>query len=212
MYLVGYENTNGQDIGVTPVTPLPVTNSSMSFTSDRELIITETEREKNVRASYVLSGIQATTWAVLVDLSNIVTWPHKATGRIDISAISMQLDKSSNSVGLMQLGVVTRVDATNGDVTTFGAIRFENSTENFIVRDVNLAPSQIKCDVVAGVTPHIISNSKILNDTGIQSDVAIPSASGSNVIPAVGDIVIKYTHTSGGVWTGGMGILYHGET
>lgn len=184
---------------------------ALQFTDAGELWVTETERENNVRASYALTGIQASAWAVLVDLSDDVNWPHDGTARIHISLINAQIDKAANSVGLMQLGVVTRVDATNGDVTMIASMRFENDNTlgDHMARDVNVAPSQIKCDVVDGATPKMISNVRVLNDTGLQTDTAIPSARGVNVAPAVGDIVIRFVHTSGGAWTGAVGVLYH---
>lgn len=179
-----------------------------TLSNDGEVWVTETERENNVRASYAQSGIAASSWAVLVDLSDTATWPHEFTGAIHVSNISLQVDKSANSVGLIQLGVVKRISATNGDVTMFSSLRFENGT-NDLVRDVNVSPSQIKCDVVEGVTPKMISNISILNDTGLQTDLAIQSASGATVFPAVGDIVMRIVHTSGGAWTAAAGILYH---
>ena len=184
----------------------PIPNPTLS--NGGEVWVTETERENNVRASYAQSGIAASAWAVLVDLSDTTTWPHDFTGSIHVSHISLQVDKAANSVGLIQLGVVKRISATDGDVTMFSSLRFENGT-NDLVRDVNVAPSQIKCDVVGGVTPKMVSNISVLNDTGLQTDLAIQSASGSTVFPAVGDIVMRIVHTSGGPWTAAAGILYH---
>lgn len=181
------------------------------ITADGEMMVTESEREKNVRAGYSLSGINANAWAVLADLSDTTNWPHDDTGRIDISQISMQVDKSSNSVGILQVGVVLRVSATDGDFLPIAGIRFENGTAAAnLVRDISYSPSQVKCGVVSGNCPNILANgSKVLANTGLQNDVAIPSARGQNVIPAVGDIVARFVHTGGGVWTGGVGIMYH---
>ena len=121
----------------------------------------------------------------------------------------MQVDRSNNSIGFMQIGVVTRVSATNGDFAPIAGIRFENTASTSIIRDINYSPSQVKCGVVAGVTTRITATGKVTNDTGLQTDVTIPTAAGTNVAPAVGDIVIRYVHTSGGAWTGGVGVLYH---
>lgn len=186
--------------------------AGFSFSTDQELYISETERERNVRAHYRLSGVQASAWALLVDLSDTVNWPHDDTGRIDISLINAMVDRSANSVGQMQLGVITRLSATNGDVTVIAALAFENNSETHIARDINLSPSQVKCGVDGdGNTPYMVTNARVLNDTGLQNDTAIASAIGTNVIPAVGDIVLRFLHTSGGVWTGSCGVLYHAE-
>lgn len=192
-----------------PFTIVSAAGKGAAISNDGEIWITETERENNVRAAFALNGIAASSWAILVDLSDNVNWPHEATGAVHVSVISSQVDKAANSVGLMQLGVVTRVDGTSGDVKTFAALRFQNGGSDNIIRDINVSPSQIKCDVVAGVTTKLISNATILNDTGLQTDLAIPTAFGSNAAPGVGDLVIRYTHTSGSAWTGAFAVLYH---
>lgn len=179
------------------------------YSDDGELWTTNTERENNVRASFVQTGIQASSWAILIDLSDTVNFPHDETGAAHVSLISLQVDRGNTSVGLVQVGVVTRVDGINGDVTSFAAVRFENGSPTNVIRDINFAPSQVKCGVVAGATTHMVSNSKLLNDTGLQTDIAIPTATGGTAFPAVGDVVVKYTHTSGSAWTGGVGVLYH---
>lgn len=187
------------------------TGTDLAITDDGEVWTTATERERNVRASYALTGIQASAWAILVDLSNDTVWPHTGTNAIHISLINAQIDKAPRSVGLMQLGVVTRVDGTDGDVMMIASMRFENdnTTGAHLARDVNVSPSLIRCDVVDGAPISMISNVRVLNDTGLQTDVAIPTASGVNAAPGVGDIVIRYVHTSGGAWTGAVGVLYH---
>ena len=79
----------------------------------------------NVQVSYSKSDISATSWAVLIDLSDTVNWPHEPGNGIDISYMSLQVDKPANALGRFQVGVVTRVNATNGDVSVFRGIIFD---------------------------------------------------------------------------------------
>lgn len=165
-----------------------------------------------VRANFSRSNITSTSWAVLVDLSNDSgNFPVTGTGAIDVTTLSAQVDLGSNSVGLAQYGVITRVDGTSGDVQLLGALRFEHGTASNITRDVNYLPTQIRTRVVGGKTPYIVG-SQILNDTGLQTDVALDSPIGAaSVFPAVGDIVVHFVHTSGAAWSGSLSILYYGE-
>lgn len=164
----------------------------------------------NVQVSYSKSDIAATSWAVLIDLSDTVNWPHEPGVGIDISYMSLQVDKAINTLGRFQIGVVTRVDATNGDVSVFRGIIFDKDDgAGRIDRTENFSPSQIRCEVSGGTTPNFLTSNRVLNDTGIQSDVALDSPLGTaTVIPAVGDVVIRLLHTSGGSWNAAVSCLY----
>lgn len=183
-------------------------------TTDGEILVTETERERNKLSRYSLSSVGSTKYVVLVDLSDITNWPHTSTGRIDISFIGVTVDRAANSVGSVRIGVVTRVDATNGDLSYFFEVNFTNAADTFISRSENYAPSQIKCGVSAGgVTTAIVGNDKLTNSTAIQTDVALDSFRGATTVsPAVGDIIGEFTYTSGTAYGATMRILYHSET
>lgn len=185
-----------------------------SSSSDNELLTTVTERERNVFTAYSPGAITSdgTTWACLVDLSDTDNWRHDRTGRIDISIINLSIDKSTNCTGSVSIGVITRVDATNGDVTFFAGASFTNSSDNRIVVERNYAPSQLKCGVSGGVTTRIATSAKTANDTGIQTDVPLASFLGAGTVtPAVGDIVIRFVKTAGTTMSPACQLFYHGE-
>lgn len=165
----------------------------------------------NVQVSYSKSDISATSWAVLIDLSDTVNWPHLPGNGIDFSYMSLQVDKPANALGRLQVGVVTRVNATNGDVSVFRGIIFDKDDgAGRIDRTENFSPSQIRTEVVSGLTPNLLTSTRILNDTGIQTDIALDSPTGTaNVFPAIGDIVVRFLHTSGGAWNAAISALYH---
>ena len=163
----------------------------------------------NVYSNYEIQGVAATSWAVLVDLSDSTNYPHEAGSSLNISLIDMEVDRATNSVGQMDLGIVTRVDGTNGDVTLINSVEFTAGDEAYITHSTNFSPSVVRCAVVAGATPYIAYNTKVLNNTGIQSDVALASFQGAGTVtPAVGDLVVRFLHTSGAAWNGSVEIMY----
>lgn len=62
-----------------------------------------------------VQNIQAQTAFMLIDLSDIVNWPHTDTGYITIEYIIIEIDPDANFVGEVKLGFLSNVDATNGD-------------------------------------------------------------------------------------------------
>lgn len=196
MSLAEYLSRLGAD-GPTPVTladGLPV----------------KTPEFENVQVSYSLSDIAATSWMLLIDLSDTTNWPHEPGLGIDVSYMSLQVDKAANSLGRLQVGVVTRIDGINGDVSVFRGIIFDKDDgAGRIDRTENFAPSQIRTEVVAGQTPSLLTSNRVLSETALNTGLAIPSTTGANVIPAVGDIVVRFLHTSGGAWNAAISVLYH---
>lgn len=178
-----------------------------------DLYTTNVEAAENVRATLVRSAISASAWGVIIDLSDTTNWPHNATGQVIISLTSLIVDKASSTQGSMAFYLATRVGTTDGDATLLSGVGFSQAEVDSIERDVNYSPSQLRCLVQGGLTPHIITNGRIVNDTGIRSDLALDSPLGAGtVIPQVGDILVRYTHTAGGAWTGGTSLMYRGAS
>lgn len=186
--------------------------NAAKISSEGEVATTNSEKERNVFAAYGQSNIQATTYAILVDLSDTTHWKHDQTGRIDLSYISMQVDRAANSVGTLYVGIVTRVDATNGDISYIRTLQFQNNSETHLLRTDNFSPSQYKLGVVGGSFNSGIITNKESNISAVNTVTALNSPLGTaTVIPAVGDMIIKYEHTSGSGWRGAAAVLYHGQ-
>lgn len=179
------------------------------MSSDNEIIVTETEREKNYYVGVSVSDIAATGHAMLIDLSDTSTYPHDDTGRIDFSALYLQVDRDSTAMGRVRVGVITRVGATNADVVYFGGIMFSKSDAQHIERDRNFAPSQIKTGVSGGDATRIAAP-KVTNISGINTATPLLDAFGASKTPAVGDIVFSYERTAG-VFNASAAGFYHGE-
>lgn len=184
-----------------PFSPWKSTTSMPLFAADSKL---------DYRAVYGKLNITSNSWAVLVDLDNH-SYPHKLYNYADIAMASFVVDKANNSTGSVQMGLVTRIDNVSADVTVFNGMRFSSATgDNSLYRDIKYSPSVLRCRVEGGQTPFIVSNIVILNDVTLRTDTLTPSSLGVDVFPAVGDVVLKFTHTSGGAWAGAGACMYHG--
>ncbi len=180
-----------------------------SASDDNELLTTVTERERNVFVAYAKQNVAANGYAVLVDLSDTTNFPHSRVGRIDLSATYFQVDKQQNATGAVRLGVITRVNGTDADVTFVQGVRFDKSNERHINRDRNYAPSQLKLGVEAGSANRALG----VNETGItaiNTGLTLDSPAGA-VTPAVGDVVIGWEQGTAN-FDFAVSAFYHGET
>lgn len=187
------------------------TNTRVAVTEDGELMVAQTPQERNVAIGFSKDDVSATSWALLIDLSDTANFPHDSTGRIDVSNIFMQVDRDNTSTGRVQLGVITRVNGTNADVSFFFSIMFNKNNQGYIERDNNFPPSQIKLGVINGTTPYYVTNSTESNVSAINTGTALDSPRGtSTVTPAVGDIVVKFVRGAG-TYNASVRVLYHSE-
>jgi hypothetical protein len=181
-----------------------------SVSADGELYTTVTERERDVFTNHGVLNLSATIYAILVDKSDTVNWPHDETGRIDISALYVAVYRDSTATGAIRVGVITAVSGSSASVAWAMGLRFDKSNEQHIVRDRHWTPSQLKCAVVDGATPHML----VTTETGISAiNTATPLASprgAATVTPAVGDIIIHYERGAG-TYNASVACFYHGE-
>lgn len=182
----------------------------VAVTDDGELYITETERELNVYVNHSVTNQTASSYAVLIDLSDTTNFPHDYSGRLDLSSAFIQIDRDSTGTGLVRFGVVKAIDGTSSTIGWLMGVSFNKSNDQHISRDRIWTPSQLKCVVVAGETPHlmVLTTSGV---TGINTATALDSPRGTaTVTPAVGDIVIEYNRTAGS-YNASVGCFYHGQ-
>lgn len=107
------------------------------------------------------------------------------------------------------MGVVTRIDGTDGDVSIFRGIVFAQDEGGRVDRVENYSPSQIRTEVVSGDTPHILTSNRYLNEAAINTATPLDSPIGAaSVVPDVGDIVVRYRHDAGGNWNAAVSALY----
>jgi hypothetical protein len=220
--VVGADGVNDGDVSDANPVPMKIrgneffsgaTKYDAKVTTDGELATTVTERERNVYAVYHDDAVgTGDTDFVLIDKDDTVNFPHDDTGRIDISTINLHLAQTSgNPDGEFIMGVITRIDAVDADISWAFVVDFNLPNNDDLREDFNFAPSQLKFEVDSGNTTRIITNYTSLNDTAFNTATPMPSPRGAaTVTPAVGDIVCRLTNGAGDLRLF-VGIMYHGE-
>lgn len=185
--------------------------TSFMSSPDGEHFTTNTEREFNTRCA--LSGVQntaTTSYYGFIDLSDTINWPHDNTDRIDFSYIAVAIDKATSARGSLSIGIITRVNATDADITYIAGATFEQNDNPSFLAIANFSPSQMKCQVVGGALAHVKTNTISLNVTAINTGVPLLfGPGGAGFIPAVGDAVIRIITSTGGALTWGINVFYH---
>ena len=178
-----------------------------------ELLVTTTEQEKNVFAAAGRTvSTTGTEWSCVVDLSDVDGYGHAESGYLAITHVVVTIDKSTNARGSVALGVITRINGTDADVTLFAGVPFSNSDAQRLALDRNYAPSQIKTLVSNGTTPYINTTGKLTGVEELNTGILLDSKDGTEqVTPAVGDLVARYDLSAGTTATGAVQVLYHGE-
>jgi len=171
-----------------------------TFTTDGEMFTTQTEREINVHA--LMAGgvtVIGTYWYGIIDLSDTTNWPHDNTNRIDISVLYLNIDKAGAARGTVGLGVITRIDGTSADIEFIAGHSFIQNASDSIDFAVNIAPTQLKCNVVGGTLARIKTGVKALAVTAINTGTTLSFGTGGPTFtPAVGDIVFRLITTTNG--------------
>ena len=185
-------------------------SANIGVTDDDELLTASSEGDTNVRALLDRTGINATVYGILVDLSDTTNFPHDNTGRIDISLLKLAIDPASNSVGSVDIGVITRIDGTDADIDFGFSAPFGQGGSARILSINNFSPSQLKLGVSGGVWQYGITDVSAANVAAVNTGVTLDSPRGAGtVIPAVGDVIVRYLHTSGGSWDALAETFYH---
>jgi hypothetical protein len=186
-----------------------------ALTEDGEVWTTVTERETDVFSQYSELGVATTKYVIMVDKDN-VAFPHRlqnqGIARIDITSVYIALDAATNTGGTLRLGVIRRIDGTDADIWYFAGIPFLATTTQFIL-SLRGVPSQVKLDMNGTQLLHGITNSEETSIAAVNTATALDSPqSAASVFPAVGDVIAKLEHASGGAFNVGIFLFYHGHS
>lgn len=171
-----------------------------SVSADNEVLSTTKEA---TRTNFVALGgqdIGTTTYSILVDLSDTTGYRHDFVGRIDLASMYITVDRQGTSQGLVQVGVITRINGTDADITFVQGVGFSKTDERSLIRDRVFAPNRLRCGVESGALKNVASNFKALNVTAVNTATPLPTAIGGTAAPAVGDMITVATHSSGGTF------------
>ena len=150
------------------------------------------------RVVYIEAGLAAAKDIIIIDLSDIVNFPHrKSSGTVHITKLEISIKIDSSFAGTLELGFLKNVDATNGDLYTFKKYTFGAGAVQNIYEDKSASPdSPIVCD-----TDHILTQAIEVNDTAFQTDEVLPSpyddAAVYTTVSGDGDIVLRLTRSAG---------------
>lgn len=155
------------------------------------------DRDKPVFVAYSSGtlSVSGDVYAILVDLSDTTTWPHNESGSVDLWSSFLFVDKSASGAGQVQLGVITRIDGTDADISYIQGVSFNNASDNQINRDrILVAP--IRLAQSGGNLTSAATLFKATNVAAVNTATPLASPLGS-VTPAVGDLVVRFALTAG---------------
>lgn len=142
--------------------------------------------------SFWKTNIAATTGYVLIDLSDIVNYPHLYVHHIGIDWIIVAGLADSNAVGCYDIGFITRINGTNSDWYSLIHGCFDKKEQKFDVA-LNFTPQSLVCLA----SKHLSGGSmKFTNDATFRTAATVEGTYG-NPTPAVGDIILKVTLSAG---------------
>lgn len=195
--------TGSAVMGKNPVgdfTYVPVTALGELFV--QSALAAETKRVVMANASY-----SADTYKILVDLSDTTNFPHTETGSVNISNLKVTVDPASNSVGSVMVGAITRIDGTDADIEYLFSVPFGKSPTRILSIN-NFSPSELKFEVSGGTLVHALTGSFENNVTAVNTGGTLSVTGGGTATPAVGDVVVKFDHTSGSAWDSLVSAFY----
>lgn len=166
---------------------------------DNQLTVTTLESLQSKFIALSFSEVIATEYAVLVDLSDTVNFPHSRVGHIDFSSSFITVDRDTNGTGALQAGVISRIDGTSADIEYLIGITFEKSSSRSITRDRAYWPNVVNTKL-NGALPlaNALTGFRDINVTSVNTGVSLRSPLGpATVTPSIGDIIVKATWTAG---------------
>ena len=161
-------------------------------------------RDKSSFIKYRFNDVTVSTSAIVYDQSDTTNFPpHLATDHPVLISVRVAVDKVAASTGTFKLGVVTRADATNGDIEWFYSLDFDRDIVGTSIRDfMPLSPGGTRVYVSAdNVTPYLFSSEKTMASTVYQTDVPLNTLTGTSVAPGRGDIVGRFDVVGNGTTT-----------
>lgn len=162
------------------------------------------DRDSPKYMSAVAIGVTAEQYLMLVDLDDRANFPHHFTGRINLHSSGLFYSRAANGAGGVQIGVITRVDATDADLILLKGIRFDSASDREGSRDEVLS-APLHCNVEGGALPNA-GGSPLLNVAAINTGITLATRYGT-ATPAVGDMVARFFN-GGGSYDGFVQVQY----
>ncbi len=157
-------------------------------------------REPDIYSSaFAATDVAVTTFYMLVDLDG-AGFPHTPGTKASIvGSFGKAFKSSAGAKWVVDVGVVTRIDGTDSDITFFSAASmFLRDTSSLTVETQAIVLDfPLSADVAAGALARGVSNFNLDPETGLNTGAGIEDPTGATPTAAVGDIIIKARLVSG---------------
>jgi hypothetical protein len=166
-------------------------------------------KDRYHRAFLEAGDVAATTWYILVDMSDTTNYDHTATTGFSVLSLDLTSEKASDGRFEVRVGVVLENDASNGTAQWIKTWWLEadgnptESTDRFVgEQDFTICgtrPAGLDVEVVGGATPWITGTASG-DQTALENDATnlTSAGGGSSLAAAVGDIVVYVNETTDG--------------
>lgn len=171
-----------------------------------DIVTEDANAVDNVAVHVSFPALAAATSSVLVDLSDTTNFPHKFTGDIEISHISVNwLAASTLASSTVKFGVFASTTATgaNSDVYWFDSVSLSGGEGLSLNKVLYYAPSVASLELSSGEPVKFATNDSSLYSTTFATTTKLQSIHGTAqanlVIPAVGDLIMYVSSQVGTV-------------
>lgn len=188
------------------------TYANVRSTAADELLTNTLASDRGMTVSTQQTVGSATTYFMLIDLSDTTTYPHAQTDGIVIDHISWSTLANANSNGTMDIGVVTEVDATNGSCDFFYHADWVGESgggagAQTYIGATDFTPNGIDATIVAGAPTRLLSSEGVSADVALQTDVTLNGV--VTVAPAAGDVIMRIVNDNASSCVVSVTIGYH---
>lgn len=172
-------------------------------------------------------GAGTTSTLYVMDLVSLSTttglFPHKDTGELDISGLSVVVDKIITTTGVIRVGIVNYISPSSASITWVYNNSFVNNSSYTIIPYFQFPREFIRGRVKSnatvlstnrdGSTPWIVSNDNTTGSTFYTSTTPVNSPiSAGTVLPRTGDIILEVkTFDATNTFTLNLDMAYHSE-
>jgi len=184
----------------------------VSITGGSELITNTLAGNRKSLACISGTALAADTYYLLIDLDNSGgEWPHQQNTLIDIDHLTASVNFASGTAEcILRLGIITRIDGTNADISYLWNRRVgvQNANDGVVVSD-NFQPSSLTFYQDTGSVVGAITSVKESAVAAINTGTTLTSPAGAKT-PALGDVILKADYVAD-TFSFDLTAVYHSE-
>ena len=189
------------------------TFQNIAVSTDNELLTNTLASSRKSRAVYSEDGIIADTYIMMVPLDgNSGEYPHSQFNSINIDSFSSSITfPSANAKAVVKLGVITRIDAVDSDISwLISETAGTHSTNNSHNIYQNYQPSSIVFKQSGDIPVGAVSNDVDKGLIDVNNSSTLNSSSDNSITPSVGDVILKLSYFADS-YDAKVSVLYHSD-